>query len=181
MTGSQRSELEKLFATSGFADFRWIKPSKIPTARWVRMKCVFGCPEYGHNASCPPNTPSVAECRNLLDEYTSAALFHFSKTLSPGDDVGKWTRELNISLSKLETQVFTQNFPKVFVLFVDSCNLCATCAGSREACRNNYRSRPTVEALAIDVYRTASDAGYPIRVCSDRSQEMNRYAILLVE
>ena len=43
------------------------------------------------------------------------------------------------------------------------------------------KARPTVEALAIDVYKTASDAGYPIRVCSDRTQEMNRYAILLVD
>ncbi|HIJ41395.1 MAG TPA: hypothetical protein HPP90_10015 [Deltaproteobacteria bacterium] len=28
----------------------------------MRMKCTFWCGEYGHNATCPPNTPSVAEC-----------------------------------------------------------------------------------------------------------------------
>ena len=181
MTRSQRSELGKMFISAGFSDFRWIKPGNIPTARWVRMKCVFGCPEYGHNASCPPNVPSIDECRKFLDEYSNAALFHFSKTLKPGEDIAPWTRDLNKSLSKLETAVFTSNYPKAFVLFADSCNLCGSCAGNRETCRNMYRSRPTVEALAIDVYRTAEDAGYPIRVCRDRTQEMNRYAILLIE
>ena len=55
-------DLEEKFLEKGFDDFKWIDPKKIVVSQWVRMKCIFGCWEYGRNASCPPNTPSVSEC-----------------------------------------------------------------------------------------------------------------------
>ena len=42
-------------------------------------------------------------------------------------------------------------------------------------------ARPTPEALAVDVYSTVRAIGYPIQVLSDYTQEMNRYALLLIE
>jgi predicted metal-binding protein len=42
-------------------------------------------------------------------------------------------------------------------------------------------SRPTPEALGIDVYSTVRKAGYPIQVLFEYSQKMNRYAFLLIE
>jgi predicted metal-binding protein len=58
----KRKELEALFLEHGISDFKWIDPKDIIVSQWVRMKCAFGCGEYGRNATCPPNTPSVAEC-----------------------------------------------------------------------------------------------------------------------
>jgi predicted metal-binding protein len=52
-------DLERMFAARGFSDFRWIDPREIVVAEWVRMKCLYGCVEYGKNAACPPNAPSV--------------------------------------------------------------------------------------------------------------------------
>ena len=54
-----RNELGRLFREHGFEDFRWIDPKAIVVAHWVRMKCLFGCEDYGRNAACPPNTPPV--------------------------------------------------------------------------------------------------------------------------
>jgi len=35
--------------------------------------------------------------------------------------------------------------------------------------------------MAIDVFATVRKLGYPIEVLKDYSEEMNRYAILLIE
>jgi predicted metal-binding protein len=64
--------LETLFSDHYFSDFKWIDPKEIVVAQWVRMKCLFGCSEYGQNASCPPNVPSVLECRQFFSEYNES-------------------------------------------------------------------------------------------------------------
>jgi len=40
-------DLQKLFAKHGFSDYRFLDPAKIVVAEWVRMKCLYGCREYG--------------------------------------------------------------------------------------------------------------------------------------
>jgi predicted metal-binding protein len=56
---SDSEALEALFVKHGYTDFRWIDAKEIVVAQWVRMKCMFGCGEFGRNACCPPNVPSV--------------------------------------------------------------------------------------------------------------------------
>ncbi len=175
------TELETLFASHGYTDFKWIKPKDIVVAQWVRMKCTFGCAEYGRNASCPPNVPSVAECRQFFDEYEAAAIFHFEKKVDRPEDRHAWSKEVTLDLLKLERAVFLAGYPKVFLLAMDSCSLCADCSGARAECKNPKSSRPTPEAMAIDVFSTVRQCDYPIQVLSDYSQAMNRYAFLLIE
>ena len=176
-----KPDLEELFRGCGLGDFRWIDPASIVVAEWVRMKCLFGCGEYGHNASCPPNVPPVAECARFFREYSEAVLFHFAGTMARPEDRHAWTREIAVRLLDLERDVFVSGHPKAFMLLLDSCSLCETCTGRRSSCKEPRRARPTPEALAVDVFSTVRAAGYPIRVLSDTAQEMNRYAILLIE
>ena len=92
-----------------------------------------------------------------------------------------WGRKLNRRLLKLEKEVFIQGYEKAFLLFFDSCNICEVCPGKKEECLEPKLSRPTPEALCVDVYSTVRKIGYPIQVLADYSQKMNRYAFLLVE
>jgi predicted metal-binding protein len=174
-------ELEQLFAARGFTDVRWIAPREIVLAEWVRMKCRYGCGEYGHNAACPPNAPSVPECRSFVREYRRAAVFHFAKTVPRPEDRHAWSRKLVLELIKLEQELFKSGFVKAFMLPFDSCNICLECPGSRTACKEPKLARPSPDALGIDVFTTVRKIGYPIRVLSDYDQEMNRYAFLLVD
>ncbi len=57
--------LEAILHQHGYEDFKWFDPKQVVVAQWVRMKCEFGCPSYGKIASCPPNTPSVEECKHF--------------------------------------------------------------------------------------------------------------------
>ena len=178
---SDRRELEALFQQHGHTDFKWINPKDIVVSQWVRMKCTFGCGEYGRNASCPPNTPPVAECRRFFDEYSTAVVFHFEKAVEKPEDRHAWSKGVNQGLLKLERDVFVSGYEKAFLLFMDSCGMCAECTGVREECKDPRSSRPTPESMAMDVFSTVRQCGYPIEVLSDYSQPMNRYAFLLIE
>jgi hypothetical protein len=41
-------------------------------------------------------------------------------------------------------------------------------------------ARPSPEGMAVDVYSTVKQLGFPIEVRTDYSQEMNRYAFLMI-
>ncbi len=178
---NNHAELEALFAKHGYTDFKWIKPKDIVVSQWVRMKCTFGCANYGRNASCPPNVPPVSECRRFFDEYSTAVILHFEKKVDKPEDRHAWSIGVNQELLKLERAVFLSGHQRAFLLFMDSCSLCADCPGVREECKNPKSARPSPESMAVDVFSTVRQYDYPIEVLSDYSQAMNRYAFLLIE
>ncbi len=176
-----REELDILFEAHDYHDYKWIDPQKIIVSQWVRMKCMFGCKEYGHAACCPPNVPAVTECERFFREYSSAVIFHFAKKVDKPEDRHAWTREVNKKLLKLERAVFLYGHERVFLLFMDSCALCANCSGQRTACKHLEMARPAPEALAVDVYSTVRQFGFPIAVRTEYSQMMDRYSFLLIQ
>jgi predicted metal-binding protein len=176
-----RKKLEEMFGKHGYEDYKWINPKGIAVAQWARMKCTFGCKNYGKCGTCPPNTPSVADCRDFFRGYKTGVVFHFTKRVNKPEDRFAWTREVNRKLLSLEREVFLSGYYKAFLLFMDSCNLCESCSGVREKCQNPKLARPTPESMAVDVFETVRKIGYPIEVLYNYSQEMNRYAFLLIE
>lgn len=176
-----RQELEEKFRKYKFTDFKWIDPKSIIVSQWVRMKCYFGCNEYGVTATCPPNVPSLPECERFFKEYKRAVIFHFEKSVAKPEDRFAWTRRMNMRLLKLEREIFLSGHEKAFLLFLDSCNFCPECVEKKEECMKPKMSRPTPEALGVDVYSTVRQIGYPIQVLPDYAQQMNRYAFLLIE
>jgi predicted metal-binding protein len=176
-----RKTLEDLIKRHGYEDYSWMNPKNIVVSQWVRMKCTFGCRLYGKGGACPPNVPSVPECKAFFDGYKSVVLFHFPKRVEKPEDRHAWTKEVNSKLLKLEREVFLSGYYKTFLLFMDSCELCESCPGERAKCLNPKQSRPSPESMAIDVFATVRKLGYPIKVLKDYSEEMNRYAFLLIE
>jgi predicted metal-binding protein len=59
-----KKQIESIFSGEGIEDFLWFDPHDIVVSQWVRMKCRFGCGEYGRNSCCPPNVPPVPGCRS---------------------------------------------------------------------------------------------------------------------
>ena len=177
---SSLKELEDIFQKHGFDDYKWISPKDIVISNWVRMKCVYGCSTYGKCATCPPNNPSVSECREFFDEYTDIAVFHFGIELEDPEDRHDVMPEITKKLLGLEKEVFLSGHMKTFLLPPDNCSFCAECVSSREDCKQPKLARPPPEALAMDVFTTVRSVGYPIDVLKDYGDTMNRYAFLLV-
>ncbi|MGA2263724.1 MAG: DUF2284 domain-containing protein [Acidobacteriota bacterium] len=176
-----QANLEALIANHGFTDFKWMRPKDIVVGQWVRMKCMFGCDEYGRTASCPPNVPSVSECRQFFDEYQTGVILHFEKRVDKPEDRHSWSRKVNQKLLKLERDVFVAGYEKALLLFMDSCCICKVCPGRREECKQPHSARPSPEAMGVDVFSTVRHFGYPIEVLSEYTQAMHRYAFLLIE
>jgi predicted metal-binding protein len=176
-----KSKLEQLFNENECNDFKWIDPDSIAVSEWVRMKCRFGCPGWGKSLSCPPNTPSVEECRRFFSEYKSSVIFRFTKQVEDPEDRHPWASKINKRLLRVEREVFLSGYEKAFVLAITECRLCSPCYGRIEECRHPEAVRPVPESMAVDVFATARSCGYPIEVLQDYEQKMNRYAILMIE
>lgn len=179
MNASKR--VERLLRQHEIEDYRWFDPQRVVTAQWVRMKCIFGCQEYGKNACCPPNTPPVEECARFFSEYRSMVIMHMQKNVERPEDRHAWTQEVNRSLLDLERDLFLGGYHKAFLLFMDSCGFCDPCGKRRISCKEQRMARPAPEAMAVDVFATVRRAGFQIEVLNDYAQQMNRYAFLMVE
>ncbi|MHA1904215.1 MAG: DUF2284 domain-containing protein [Candidatus Thorarchaeota archaeon] len=174
-----RDRLGELFKEHELSDFKWIDPGEIVVSQWVRMKCTFGCPDYG-GAACPPNNPPVADCRRWISEYKDAVVFRFPKTTDSSAEYKEWLSQITQRLIEVEKAVFLSGRVKVFLLTAANCSLCKECVSCRVECRHKKQARPTPEGMAIDVFATVSKLGFPLEVLKVRSAESNRYAILLI-
>lgn len=163
-----------------FKDYAWIDPKKIVVSDWVRLKCMFGCEDYG-NAACPPNVPAVVDCRNFFKGYKNAIVFHFEKSFDDPADQRKWAKQINSKLLKAEREVFLAGYYKAFLFLMSRCKLCQECVKDRLQCKNPRLRRPTPEALAVDVFATVRQYGFPIEVVKDYSERINRYAFLMID
>jgi len=181
MTKTTVTRIEKMAKAHGIDDFKWIYPKSIITQQWVRAKCLYGCRQFGHKACCPPEVPSVAECREFFTEFRWGLFFHFTKKFESPEMRFLWAREVNRKVLALEREVFLSGFYKAFVFNAATCYLCDSCQSSKRECRFPYVSRPTLEAFSVDVYATARKMGYPIQVLKGYDEEMNRFGLLLIE
>lgn len=180
LSAQQYRIVDDTLQAQGYRDYKWIDPRQIVVAQWVRMKCMFGCGEYGRSGACPPNTPSVEACERFFKEYADAVILHFEGRMKRPEDRHAWSAKINAKLVKLERAVFLAGFERVFLLFMDSCCFCRECTGQRETCEQPRMARPAPEAMAVDVYSTVRRFGYEIDVRTDTRQKMDRYAFLMV-
>ena len=152
-----------------------VQTSKVHTAPWVRMKCQFGCRQYGQSHCCPPRTPTSDEMRRILDSYTHAILLHWNwkEGVKPID-------EFNNAVVDTELALFLDGYYKAWSMGSGPCRLCEKCNISGQ-CVHGTKARPSMEACGIDVFRTVREHGLPVRVLKERSEERHGYGLVLVE
>jgi predicted metal-binding protein len=180
METQDQKKVDDILNAQGYSDYKWIDPKGIVVAQWVRMKCMFGCVEYGHGGACPPNTLSVAECERFFGEYSDGIILHFEGKMDKPEDRHVWSSKINAKLVELERAVFLAGFERAFLLFMDSCCFCRECSGERTICEKPRMARPAPEAMAVDVYSTVRKFGFEINVRTDYDQKMDRFAFLMV-
>jgi len=180
ISDQQRRLIDDILHSKNYTDYQWIDPKAIRVAQWVRMKCMYGCGNYGRGAACPPNVPAVAECERFFREYADALILHFTGQMDRPEDRHAWSAKINAGLVKLEREVFLAGFERAFMLFMDSCSFCKTCTGDRHTCEQPRMARPSPEGMAVDVYSTVRQFGFEINVRTDYHQAMDRYAFLMV-
>lgn len=172
---------EQLGATAS----RVAEVAKIRTGAWTRMKCQFGCPNYGATLCCPPYTPDFEQTQKFLAEYKYGLIVEYTVNIEgvkPEDfgkvdaQVGKGLLEL---LLTLERDAFLMNHYRAFALKAGRCRLCDKC--NLHKCVHPTQARPSLEACGIDVFALAQDNGFDMKVITGPVKELKIYGMLLVE
>lgn len=154
----------------------------------VRLKCRLGCDDYGTNFMCPPHVMGVREFRDVLAKYSRAILIQMDAPITKeleeeikrAADVASLYRsgrflaayaesftptisKLRSILYKLESEAFSLGYRFAIGLATGPCRLCEECiaAKSNLPCSHPFRARPAMEAMGIDVFETAKNAGLP--------------------
>jgi predicted metal-binding protein len=176
----KKEKIEAYIQEMGFSDYKWINPVDVSVAQWVRVKCEFGCSDYGLG-TCPPHTPTVQACREFFKEYNYGLVIRLTKLADKESYPSDWSRDMTHKLLELERKVFLDGFHKAFLLNQTCCSLCKECSGDRLNCKDKRKSRPSPEAFAVDVYQTIRKIGMEINVIRENPSEIHRIAILLID
>lgn len=153
-----------------------VHTDEIPVDERVTMKCQIPlCFGYGVSANCPPNTIKPAELRTLLEKYQWAVFFvkeipsevvvrdkaTIKERVAAYQDVYK-------IVNGVESAAFYDGHYLAFGFGAGSCRHtfcgqqedCAVLKGTK--CRFSLRSRPSMEAVGIDVFKMVASAGWSI-------------------
>jgi predicted metal-binding protein len=138
-----------------------IPVSRVVTAEWVRLKCQFGCGAYGTRLSCPPFSPTPSLTKSMLKDFSEAIFVAFKIPGSASERASRrGKRKIIVSV---ERELFLDGYYSAFAMAFGPCNLCASC-DLTAACKYPDYARPSMEACGIDVYATARNAGFPLKV-----------------
>ncbi len=182
----------KLAKESGATNAVHFRAKDVVVDERVRLKCCVPiCDDYGVNLMCPPNVMNVNEFRHILAKYSHAILVQIEaeiptemkKEIREADDVAALYKshrfrqsyrksfdpiklKLHRIVHKVEAHAFTQGYRFATGFIGGSCKLCAECVtqDSHDICRHPFRARPSMEAVGIDVFKTAQNAGLPFEI-----------------
>jgi predicted metal-binding protein len=177
---NQKVMIESIVKEHGFTEFKWIDSRDIHVAQWVRVKCQFGCSDYG-SGTCPPNTPSVEECQKFFNEYHHAIIIKLTIAADKDQYPTDWSKQMTSNLLSAERKIFLSGFHKVFLLNQSCCCNCTNCSGDRLHCVDKKNSRPSPEGFAVDVYQTCQNVAMEIKVVDKNPSNISRIALLLIE
>lgn len=182
-------------------DLRLIPTEMIVVSDWVRLKCRYGCENYGNHLGCPPFSPTPSETRAVLSAYRNAVLARFEVKPDPKLPPKHASRALSNSAVKMQKTVaeleriaFLAGYYKAFGMNAMPCALCDTCIiGEMHKkdqaifdmdsvkCRNKEIMRPSMEACGIDVFKTLQNAGFKPRVLKDNKEMVELFGLILVD
>lgn len=153
-----------------------LNADEIPVDERVTLKCrIPRCFGYGACAHCPPHTIKPAELRELLRKYRKAVFF--TRDIPPEVIVrNKATIKERVDayqsifkmVSDIESMAFYDGHYLAFGFAAGSCRhtycgqqkSCLALEGDK--CRFSLLSRPSMEAVGIDVYRMVAGLGWDI-------------------
>lgn len=182
--------LVKAAIANGATNAKIIHAHDVCVDRRSRLKCLVPrCSSYGRHLLCPPNLMSVDDFEAILDCYRSGLLLQIETNVDSSDKSSKHldadiceamdsatdSREWQLKLLRLvnttEAIAFKMGFYFAAGLTGGECCLCRECVTpqSGRPCRHPFQSRPSMEAMGIDVISTCGKAEMPVFLSSKKT------------
>lgn len=195
-----KMDLEKyqtLAINLGASDAVIITSDEIIIDERVRAKCMYPkCTHYGTNINCPPYAPDLDFMKEVISNYQYAILFsvkstieYFNKTDYYSKFCGKKNPArmlLNRICSEIESRSYYEGYYLSIAFGQGPCKSLwcpdQTCAALQigNGCRFSLKSRSSMEAVGMDVFRMASHQGWEIYPCGERVKKDGLPHVLLV-
>ncbi|UCB60861.1 MAG: DUF2284 domain-containing protein, partial [Candidatus Bathyarchaeota archaeon] len=107
-------------------------------------------------------TKQIHRANDVAELYKSAEFVNsYKKSFDPVK------LRLHSIVHKTEAQAFTMGYRFAAGFVAGSCSLCPECSVTKNPqapCRHPFRARPSMEAVGIDVFKTAENAGLPFNL-----------------
>jgi hypothetical protein len=185
MTEQDLQDLIKEAKGAGASDAKKVDIASVKLAAWPRMKCQFGCPNYGKTLCCPPYTPELPFMKQFIGEYKNGIIIQYTVTLTE-EDCKDWTKvDTGVTngllevLLKVERSAMLKNYYKAFALKAGRCRLCETC--NLKHCVHPLEARPSLEACGIDVFALIKDNGYRSEMLTGPVKKLPVYGMVLID
>jgi predicted metal-binding protein len=159
----------RLAVRMGAVDAKVIDAKNVIVQDWVRLKCQYGCGNYGKSLTCPPYSPTPDQMRRVLNGYSHLILMRLPDESMAAHDM----------VAKLERHVFLRGYYSALGLPAGPCERCEKC--TLDHCAFPRLARASMEACGIDVYATARKNGFHIEVMKTRRQKPTYFGLLLVK
>ena len=183
------SEFIEIALKAGATAARIIPSERVVIDERVRLKCeVPRCAGYGQYLTCPPHVISVDAFSRIRSGYKWGLLVQVEAKNVNSTDKGKgridqaileentklhhpFKLKLLEIVEAVESAAFKKGMRFAAGLVGGSCVLCERCVNDKfsNACRHPFRARPPMEAVGIDVVKTAQNAGLPIHLSSSKN------------
>ena len=192
---SALKELVDYAIETGASRSKFFDADAVAVDERVRLKCMVPlCPSYGINLCCPPkNTPSVAQFREILANYSYAILIQvdtpipeLEQIIQSSENVSEMYKnqsfwdarkgsldqgQINLHeiVNKVEAKAFSMGFYFATGFIGGNCKLCPQCVSqqSGEPCRHPFKARPSMEGVGIDAFKTAKNIGFDLSAPKD--------------
>ncbi|MCW4005628.1 MAG: DUF2284 domain-containing protein [Candidatus Bathyarchaeota archaeon] len=198
--------LKKRALELGASDAKLFPADQVVVEDRVVLKCKVGCNNYGKTLACPPFTPTPAEFRRIVSEYSTAMFMKFTsnaqadkelqKNLSKTDDKtldadvkakvddfwATWKADKNkmlASVVELEKEAMRKGYPLAVSFVSGACYLCEKCNIETGICAHPTMARYSEDALGVNVKKTAQNAGIPVTFPFPKNPES--FALLLID
>jgi predicted metal-binding protein len=162
----------------GADDAKIITSDMIIIDERVRAKCIYPkCEYYGTCANCPPYAIELEQTRKLVNRFRYAIFFRLKlpiETISGKRTPEQLKETLRLAkvrreiVAKIESEAFYDSYYLAVGFGGGSCKryFCPDedCRALKlgQSCRFPLRARSSMEAVGMDVYRMATQAGWDI-------------------
>lgn len=139
-----------------------MKPADLEFEERVRMSC-FYCGKYGNNWKCPPNIPNLDYQKMVREFQYGVFVVNRMEFIEENYEEIRSSSSVTLhkSLLKMEQYMWNQNVTPVMSFIGGSCKLCRNGCG-KEQCNNPYESRTPLEAIGVNVIKSAKKYGIEV-------------------
>lgn len=156
-------------------DFKLFSVADMIVTPKVRLKCMYGCPNYKNAKNCPPtDTLTPEQCENYLHTYSTGIILRFypnKNQLCP--DI------VQTNMLELERQIFLSNKPFALAIFPKHCSLCNKC-DINKPCSCQTKARPSISSMCIDILGTVTKLGLEQKIISEKNPSHSWYYVGIV-